>query len=943
MIKLNGLTIKNFMSVGNVSQAINFNSNDLVLVLGENLDLGGNDNRNGVGKAQPLHSKIKTPDGWTTMGDIKIGDTVSCPDGTSSIVTDIFPQGKIDTYRITFADGRTTECCENHLWEVFSHQWRKEGEQTTKVLTTKEIIPLLDRCKYNNGNNANIRYMYIPLIDDNSSDIELPIDPYILGTLLGDESFGYGGNTIGFTSADQEISDNISSRLPDGLYIKKSNIENYKYSILCGQQKNHPLRLKITELGLRDTLSHTKFIPGIYKLASKNQKLDLLAGLVDTDGHVGSSSSISISTSSKNMAEDIQEIVRSIGGIAKITSKIPYYTYKGERKTGLQNYNISIRYSDPRKLSKLSRKINKISANHQYSNLRLRIDKIEKLGLQDSKCILIDHPRHLYITDNYIVTHNSAIVNALSYALYGTALTNIKKDNLVNKSNMKNMLVTLTFEINGVNYKIERGRRPGIFKFIKDGIEKDSGDDESQGEGRNTQAEIERLIGISHDMFKHTLALNTYVEPFLSLRTNDQRIIIEQLLGITKLSEKADKLKEEVRITKDIIREEEFRISAASEANKRIEKNIVALNVKSEEWDKSKELKITKLQQAILELMNVNIDAEISLHKSKKDVEDLNTEYRSLSKELSTLEREVASSSISVSRLNKILATSVESICPTCNQDMDKETHTKVHDEYILQLKEANEKLIEKSLKRDDVKHLTSSVSSMIPKLPNTFYLTIDEAYSHKTTLDTLGNSLSSELETSNPYLEQIDALRKTGLQEIDFTKINDLTVLKDHQEYLLKLLTNKDSFIRKKIIDQNLTYLNQRLSYYLTDIGLPHSVKFKSDLEVEISMLGKEFDFDNLSRGERTRLVLSLSWAFRDVFENMNDKINLLFVDELLDQGLDASGVEAAVSILKKMGRENKRNIYLISHRDELVGRISNVLKVVKEGGFTSIETASS
>jgi DNA repair exonuclease SbcCD ATPase subunit len=107
--------------------------------------------------------------------------------------------------------------------------------------------------------------------------------------------------------------------------------------------------------------------------------------------------------------------------------------------------------------------------------------------------------------------------------------------------------------------------------------------------------------------------------------------------------------------------------------------------------------------------------------------------------------------------------------------------------------------------------------------------------------------------------------------------------------------------------------------------------------------MLGKEFDFDNLSRGERTRLVLSLSWAFRDVFENMNDKINLLFVDELLDQGLDASGVEAAVSILKKMGRENKRNIYLISHRDELVGRISNVLKVVKEGGFTSIETASS
>jgi DNA repair exonuclease SbcCD ATPase subunit len=169
---------------------------------------------------------------------------------------------------------------------------------------------------------------------------------------------------------------------------------------------------------------------------------------------------------------------------------------------------------------------------------------------------------------------------------------------------------------------------------------------------------------------------------------------------------------------------------------------------------------------------------------------------------------------------------------------------------------------------------------------------------------------------------------------------MNELCKLRDHQDFLMKLLTNKDSFIRKKIIDQNLAFLNHRLAHYLTEIGLPHTVKFKSDLEVEISMYGKEFDFDNLSRGERTRLILSLSWSFRDVFENMNDKINLLFVDELLDNGLDTSGVESAVAILKKMGRDNKRNIYLISHRDELLGRIPNVLKVIKEGGFTTIET---
>lgn len=543
--------------------------------------------------------------------------------------------------------------------------------------------------------------------------------------------------------------------------------------------------------------------------------------------------------------------------------------------------------------------------------------------------------------DNRNGVGKSTIVNALSYALYGSALTNIKKDNLINKSNMKHMLVTLTFEINGVNYKIERGRKPGIFKFIKDGVEKETDEDESQGEGRHTQEEIVKLVGISHDMFKHILALNTYVEPFLALRSNDQRVIIEQLLGITKLSEKAEKLKEEGKITKDEIKEEEFRIVAATEANKRIETNIKGLESKSASWETSKGNRIEALQKSILEMLSIDIETEISLHKSKKEVEDLTAEYRSLAKELAGLEKDVTDYTKSLTRLDKVLASSVEKICPTCNQEMDKETHDKVHNEYVAQHLESQRKLQEKSAKRDEVKALSTSVASLIPKLPDTFYDTVEEAYNHKSTLDTLGNSLSKELESVNPFTDQIESLRRDGLQEINFDKLNQLVKLRDHQDFLLKLLTSKDSFIRKKIIDQNLTFLNHRLAHYLTDIGLPHAVKFKSDLEVEISMYGKEFDFDNLSRGERTRLILSLSWAFRDVFESMNDKINLLFIDELIDSGLDSSGVEASLAILKKMARENKRNIFLISHRDELIGRVSNVLKVVKEGGFTSLENS--
>jgi ABC-type multidrug transport system ATPase subunit len=160
------------------------------------------------------------------------------------------------------------------------------------------------------------------------------------------------------------------------------------------------------------------------------------------------------------------------------------------------------------------------------------------------------------------------------------------------------------------------------------------------------------------------------------------------------------------------------------------------------------------------------------------------------------------------------------------------------------------------------------------------------------------------------------------------------------HQEYLLDLLTNKKSFVRKKIIEQNLTYLNSRLSFYLDAMGLPHTVVFQNDLTVEITELGRELDFDNLSRGERNRLILGLSFSFRDVYESLYSPINVLFVDELIDNGLDTIGVENSIALLKDMSRRRNKSVWLVSHRDELTNRVSSVLKVIKEGGFTSYET---
>jgi DNA repair exonuclease SbcCD ATPase subunit len=164
-------------------------------------------------------------------------------------------------------------------------------------------------------------------------------------------------------------------------------------------------------------------------------------------------------------------------------------------------------------------------------------------------------------------TGKTTIINALSYALYGTALTNIKRNNLINKTNSKGMLVTLHFEKDNLDYRIERGRSPNVLKFYINNQEQEQ-IDESQGDSRKTQEDINQLLGMSHDMFKHVVALNTYTEPFLSMRQNDQRAIIEQLLGITILSEKADALKEQVRRTKDTITTETLKIEAIQTACK---------------------------------------------------------------------------------------------------------------------------------------------------------------------------------------------------------------------------------------------------------------------------------------------------------------------------------------------------------------------------------------
>ena len=641
-------------------------------------------------------------------------------------------------------------------------------------------------------------------------------------------------------------------------------------------------------------------------------------------------------------------------------------------------------------------------------------------------------------------TGKTTIINALSYALYGNALSNIRKDNLVNKTNGKNMLVSLEFAVNGAEYRIERGRKPNVLKFYVNN-EATVATDEAQGDSRETQDAIERIMNMSHDMFKHVVALNTYTDPFLGLKANDQRTIIEQLLGITLLSERADAIKELARGTKDAVSQEEFRIRAVVEANSRIAEQIESLKRRRVLWQKKQDSDLEYLATQYADLTQINIEAELLAHrdlavysqqkkaqdahtalvarqtawaqKRNRDVADFQANYDLLShidiaaelaahsalgaytnqsKTIVDLEKLIARcradqvrEQAAIAKLAAEIAELEAHKCYACGQEFHDGSHEAVLENKRKTLQEAelqalttNSQLIEYTAAlaalgvlgtqpvthyrteaeairhSSELENVQKQIDAKLAELdpyaeqvseytevvlgaqPVTHYDTESEAVTHMSQVANLLQQITTKTAETDPYTDQIDDMTHQALQVVSYDALNDLNRLQEHQDFLLKLLTSKDSFVRKKIIDQNLSYLNARLTHYLDRIGLPHTVKFQNDLSVSIEELGRELDFDNLSRGERTRLILSLNFAFRDVWESLYSPINLLFVDELIDNGLDTAGVENALALLKRMSRERHKSIWLVSHRDELSGRVENILKVVKENGFTNYNT---
>jgi replicative DNA helicase len=350
--------------------------------------------RTGKGKAQPLSAKVLTPSGWKKIGDLNVGSTVCCPDGSTALVQKVFPQGRKPIYRLTFSDGAKTRATAEHLWKTQTRNERRRGEWSTK--TTREIAASLKHGSYWNH--------YVPLIDpiDQASPL-LPVDPYVVGVLLGDGHIRTrrGTTEILLSSADQELIDRVNDLLPEGATFQKRTQYDYRLIDTNGRPwHSSPLRQSIVEMGMGSGLAHEKRIPKIYMQGSAKDRLAVLQGLLDTDGSPANRTSAEYCSSSKKMAAQVRRLVWSLGGVA---------TWSVKKTTHKDAYRLYVTLPEGTEYFRLSRKQNRIVPGQKLGRAVRTVRKVELIGHEEAQCVLIDHPDHLYITDNYVVTHNTWI------------------------------------------------------------------------------------------------------------------------------------------------------------------------------------------------------------------------------------------------------------------------------------------------------------------------------------------------------------------------------------------------------------------------------------------------------------------------------------------------------------------------------------------------------
>jgi replicative DNA helicase len=385
-----------------------FQPSDFIIIAG----------RPSMGKAQPLDAKIKTTTGWTRMGDLRLGDELASVDGRRSRVSGIFPQGVRPVYRVTFSDGRSTTCTGEHLWRVYCRGWPE-----ARVLETDQVAAMMRRK----------RYQHRLWIDAPSGEFghseTLPIEPYVLGALLGDETLG---SSLGFSTAQSEMLDRILERAAPTVALRAAGGDDWRIvqsahahrgGVAAGAQNG--LMDALRQLGLWGRRATAKFVPEVYLNAPRADRVELLRGLLETDGWVERWGSMRFRSTSERLARQVAALVRSLGGWCSVRSRRTTDRSAGVKKVGRPAFVCHIYHPDPKAMCHLSstRDRTRSAPRRRWQPV---FETIEPVGVADTRCIAVTHPSRLYVTDDYVVTHNTAfalnVAQHVGIALHGKVL-----------------------------------------------------------------------------------------------------------------------------------------------------------------------------------------------------------------------------------------------------------------------------------------------------------------------------------------------------------------------------------------------------------------------------------------------------------------------------------------------------------------------------------------
>jgi DNA repair exonuclease SbcCD ATPase subunit len=544
--------------------------------------------------------------------------------------------------------------------------------------------------------------------------------------------------------------------------------------------------------------------------------------------------------------------------------------------------------------------------------------------------VRVDHPNHRFWAGNFL-SHNTTIINAICYALYNKPFDNISLQRLINSTNnTKNTLmeVRLIFEKGDDEFEIYRCRGETFNIQIMM-----NGEDVTLDSVAENDRFVEEIIGISYELFTKIIIFSGNSLPFLMMPVSQQRSQIEELFNITLLTEKAIKLKEIIKTTESgisiqeaVIKEQEAQVALYNKQLKDAESRVAR-------WEDDRKLKLAQLQSQLTSGQDIDLDFERTLHDAydvlKTEVTQVNHNIQTFTREVDTLKKD----SLKLEGELKHLA---EDKCPYCLQQYAGAATRLEEKKASLVYKQ--HKLNENQAALDGFRKRKEEIDAEMKEIESAMrFKTIAEAVKASTDAQTAQSKIDELTNAENPHVEALEQLKTQAVKKVSYEQLDVLKKDLEHQQFLLKLLTDKNSFIRRRIINKTIPFLNNRLYFYTKELGLPHIVKFDDDMSCTVSEYGRELDFGNLSSGEKKRVNLSLSLAFRDVLHHLHSRVNCLFIDEI-DASLDGSGVENVFRLLKTKSRDDGLGMWIISHRPEAVGRFDRSLTVRKENGFSRI-----